>query len=129
MYLFIFLTLYMFRAHRAHHQERQIVSIQPLVAVTLCRWPCRVQVGSELPTCTRLGHRQLPEVVLTQSVSSDDEHDVLETCRAGMSNMRPFASTPAARTKDTVIWSFNGQNFSFYNLNFFFWLNYITLHS
>jgi len=35
MYLFIFLTLYMFRAHRAHHQERQIVSIQPLVAVTL----------------------------------------------------------------------------------------------
>ena len=46
MYLFIFLTLCMFRAHRAHHQERQIVSIQPLVAVTLCRWPCRVQVGS-----------------------------------------------------------------------------------
>jgi len=25
----------MFRAHRTHHQERQIVSIQPLVAVTL----------------------------------------------------------------------------------------------
>jgi len=37
----------MFRAHRAHHQERQIVSIQTLVAVTLCQWPCRVQVGSE----------------------------------------------------------------------------------
>jgi len=34
----------MFRAHRAHHQERHIVSIQPLVAVTLCRWLCRVQV-------------------------------------------------------------------------------------
>ena len=47
MYLFIFLTLYMFRAHRAHHQERQIVSIQPLVAVSLCQWPCSVQVGSE----------------------------------------------------------------------------------
>ena len=47
MYLFLFLTLYMFRAHRAHHQERQIVSIQLLVVVTLCRW-------------------QLPEVVLTQ---------------------------------------------------------------
>jgi hypothetical protein len=45
MYLFLFLTLYMFRAHRAHRQERQIVSIQPLVAVTLCRWPCRLQVG------------------------------------------------------------------------------------
>ena len=42
MYLFLFLTLYMFRAHRAHHQERQIVSIQPLVTVTLCRWLCRV---------------------------------------------------------------------------------------
>ena len=46
--------------------------------------------------------------------------------RTGMSNMRPtgrmrpFASTPAARTKDTVIWSFNGQNCSFYNLN---WIN------
>jgi hypothetical protein len=39
---------------------------------------------------------------------------------AGMSNMQPFASTPAARTKDTVIWSFNGQNCSFYNLN---WIN------
>ena len=34
--------------------------------------------------------------------------------------MRPFASTPVARTKDTVIWSFNGQNCSFYNLN---WIN------
>jgi len=43
----------MFRAHRAHHQERQIVSIQLLVAVTLCR----VQVGSSLPTCTRHGYR------------------------------------------------------------------------
>jgi hypothetical protein len=31
--------------------------------------------------------------------------------------MRPFASTPAARTKDTVIWSFNDQNCSSYNLN------------
>jgi len=61
MYLSLFLTLYMFRAHRAHHQERQIMSIQTLVAVTLCRWPCRVQVGSftsdlhttRLPTATR----------------------------------------------------------------------------
>ena len=52
MYLFSFLTLCVFRAHRAHHQERQIVSIQPLVAVTLCRWLCCVQVGCSLPTCT-----------------------------------------------------------------------------
>jgi hypothetical protein len=57
MYLFLFITLYMFRAHRAHHQERQIVAIQPLVTVTLCWWPCRVQVGSLLPTCTRHGHQ------------------------------------------------------------------------
>jgi len=41
-------------------------------------------------------------------------------CRPGMSNMRPFASTPAACTKDTVIWSFNGQNCSFCHLN---WIN------
>ena len=39
MYLFLFITLYMFRAHRAHQQERQIVSIQPLVTVILCWWP------------------------------------------------------------------------------------------
>ena len=57
MYLFLFLTLYMFRAHRAHHQERQIVSVQRLVTVTLCRWPCRVQDGSELQNYTRHGHQ------------------------------------------------------------------------
>jgi hypothetical protein len=61
MYLFLFLTLYMFRAHRAYHQEGQIVSIQPLVTVTLCWWPCRVQVHTTRPP--------------------DDERDVLETCR------------------------------------------------
>ena len=44
MYLFTFLTLYMFRAHRAHHQERQIVSIQPLVAVG-DRAACRPEVN------------------------------------------------------------------------------------
>ena len=32
-------------------------------------------------TCTRHSHRQLPEVVLTQFVFPDDEHNVLETCR------------------------------------------------
>ena len=75
MYLFIFLTLYMFRAHRAHHQERQIVSIQSLVPVG-----GRVVYMSER-TYTRHGNRQLPEVVLTQFVCPDDEHDVLETCK------------------------------------------------
>jgi len=57
MYLFLFITLYISRAHRAHHQERQIVSIQPLVTVTLCWWPCRVQVGSLLPSRKRHGHQ------------------------------------------------------------------------
>jgi len=41
---------------------------------------CRSEVNS-LPTRTRHGHRQLPEVVWTQFVSPDDEHYVLETCR------------------------------------------------
>jgi len=35
----------MFEAHSAHDQERQIVSIQPLVTVILCWWPRCVQVG------------------------------------------------------------------------------------
>jgi len=34
----------MFQAHRAHHQERQTVSIQPLVTVTLCHKRHRVTV-------------------------------------------------------------------------------------
>jgi len=42
----------MLRAHRAHHQERQIVSIQPLVTVTLCQWPCPVQVRPTQDTAT-----------------------------------------------------------------------------
>jgi hypothetical protein len=43
----------MFRTNRAPHQEKQIVSIQPLVTVTLCWWPCRVQV-----TATNTGNQQ-----------------------------------------------------------------------
>jgi hypothetical protein len=33
---YVFITLYMFRAHNAHHQERQIVSIQLLLVVEMC---------------------------------------------------------------------------------------------
>jgi hypothetical protein len=47
MYLFLFITLYVFLAHRAH-QERQIVSIQPLVTVILYWWPSCVQVGVDM---------------------------------------------------------------------------------
>ena len=47
MYLFLFITLYMFREHRAHHQERQIVSIQPLITVYVGgRDVCRLEEES-----------------------------------------------------------------------------------
>ena len=74
----------MFRAHRAHHQERQIVSIQPLVTVILLWWPRCVQVGRKR-VFFQPAHKEatnvLAEAVLIQIVSPDDEHDVLETCR------------------------------------------------
>ena len=71
----------MFRAHHAHQQERQIVSLQPLVAVSgrvVCMSEVHYRPAHDTATDTK---RQLPEVVLTQFVSPDDEHDVLETCR------------------------------------------------
>ena len=78
VFIYIFIVLYMFRACHAHHQEKQIVSIQLLVIFTPCWWQCRLLVGSKLPTNTEW---QLPEAVLIQFVSPDDEHDMLETCR------------------------------------------------
>jgi hypothetical protein len=95
----------MFGAHRAHHQERQIVSIQPLVTVTLCWWPCRVQVGSSLATCTRHGHRQLPEDVLTHFVSPDDGHDVLKT-RRELKNKNKYTKKNCASR-----WSFTRNHY------------------
>jgi hypothetical protein len=74
----------MFQAHRSHHQERQIVSIQPLVAVTcvsgrvVCRSEVHLRPAHGTATDTEW---QLPEVVSTQFVSPDDEHDVIETYR------------------------------------------------
>ena len=75
----------MFRAHRAHLQERKIISLQLMVTIILFCWPSCVQVGSRhfqpahnLATNIEL---LLPEVVLIQFVSPDDEHYVLETCR------------------------------------------------
>ena len=71
----------MFRAHRAHHQERQIVSIQTLIAAggrVVWRLGVNSQPVYDPATDTEW---QLPEVVLTQFVSLDAEHDVLETCR------------------------------------------------
>ena len=57
MYLFLFVTIYMFRAHRAHHQERQIVSIQPLVS-----------------------HFMLVVEMCAGWKKTSFDHDVLETC-------------------------------------------------
>ena len=67
MYLFLFLTHYMFRAHCAHHQERQIVSVQPLVTVTLCWWPCRVQTAHDTAhdTATCFGCTKQPSTAVT----------------------------------------------------------------
>ena len=50
--IYLFIVLSMFRACHAHHQEKQIVSIQLLVIVTPCWWQCRVLVGSKLVFCT-----------------------------------------------------------------------------
>ena len=36
--MYLFIVLYVFRARHAHHQEKQIVSVQLLVIVTLCWW-------------------------------------------------------------------------------------------
>ena len=46
VFIYLFIVLYMFRACHAHHQEKQILSIQLLVIVTRCWWQCRVLVGS-----------------------------------------------------------------------------------
>jgi hypothetical protein len=48
-YVFISI-LYMFRATPCSSSGESIVSIEPLVYVTLCRWPFRVQVRKELHT-------------------------------------------------------------------------------
>jgi hypothetical protein len=54
----------MFQAHRAHHQERKIVSIQPLVTVggrVVCMSEVNFRHAHDTATDTE---RQLPEVVL-----------------------------------------------------------------
>ena len=55
--------------------------VQPLVAVggrVVCRSEVHFRPAYNTATDTEW---QLPQVVLTQFVSPDDEHDVLETCR------------------------------------------------
>ena len=84
MYLFLFITLYLFQAHRAHHQERQICINTAYVKSFYVggRDVCRLEEDFFQPAhiSTTNIEWQLPEVVLIQFVSPDDEHDVLETC-------------------------------------------------
>ena len=70
----------MFRAHRAHHQERQIVLIQPLIAVG-GRVVCRSEVHFQPTHDTGTDSDSYQRLYRQQFVSPDDEHDVLETCR------------------------------------------------
>jgi hypothetical protein len=58
----------MFRAHRTHHQRE-----------TNCVNTTSGNFRPAHDTATDT-EWQLPEIVLTQFVSPDDEHDVLETC-------------------------------------------------
>ena len=64
----------MLRAHRAHHQETNCVSTTSGKCHSVL-----VTVSCAHDTATNT--EWLPEVVLTQFVSPDDEHDVLEACR------------------------------------------------
>ena len=62
--IYLFIVLYMFRACHAHHQEKQIVSIQLLKIVTPCWWQCRLLVGSKLPTSYELSRSVFVTFVL-----------------------------------------------------------------
>ena len=58
-YIFISI-LYMFRANPCSSPGKSIVSIQPLVYVTLCQWPFCVQVGKELQFLSDLHTKRSP---------------------------------------------------------------------
>jgi hypothetical protein len=77
VFIYIFNSLYVSSSSRSSSGETNCIN----TTSGSYQWSCRVRVGSLLPTCTRHDHRQLPEVVLTQFVSPDDVHDVLETFR------------------------------------------------
>jgi hypothetical protein len=52
-YVFIFNSLYVSSTSCSSSGETNCVS----TTSGSCRWPCRVQIGSELPTCTQHGHQ------------------------------------------------------------------------
>ena len=69
MYLFLFITLYMFQAHRAHREEREILSVQPLVTVIFVggRDVCRMEEHAHI-SATNI-ERLLPGCVDTICLS------------------------------------------------------------
>jgi hypothetical protein len=84
-YLFLFLTLHVLSTSRSSSGETNCVNTTSgnchsvLVAVSCAGWEwSSLQPTHNTATNTEL---QLPEIVLTQFLSPDDEHDVLETCR------------------------------------------------
>jgi len=74
--------LYMFRATKCSSSGDSIVSIRPLVYVTLCRWPCVMQVPSQ-PAYHMVTYTEwhIPEVVLIQLTLLMMSTGLLETCR------------------------------------------------
>ena len=74
-----------------------------------CRWPCcagrkwNFQPAHYTTTDTEW---QLPEVVLTQFVFPDDEHDVLETCRELKKYINKYIEKNCASH-----WSFNKHHY------------------
>ena len=72
--IYLFIVLYMFRACHAHHQEKQIVSIQLLVIVTPCWWqPAHDNQQLHLKYLCNLAKYWLQDPW--------GRHDSVETCR------------------------------------------------
>ena len=72
--------LHMFRATSCSSSGVSIVSIQPPVHVTLCRWPFRVQIGkflSDLHTKQSPTPSDMYQICIDTIYTPDDEHKVV----------------------------------------------------
>ena len=79
MYLFPFITLHVSSTSCSSSGETNCINIasgnsHSMLVAKMC-------AGCNLHTSATNIERLLPEAVLIQFVSPDDEHDVLETCR------------------------------------------------
>jgi hypothetical protein len=85
-YVFIS-NFYMFRATSCSSSEEPIVSIQPLVYVTLCRWLFRVQVGNfpfDLHT------KFFESIFRTRKILKFLKHDVLSLARKSKTGLNKY---------------------------------------